>query len=187
MIFLKEKIYQNEILFVYDSSLCLGMGECLFRLLHFSMLLAVYLCPHSTLKTHPCFNCLPHLLRIQNCIYMQVYQIYHFRHFWNLHIVYKLTNVYKTFQGKTISGGDNKAWYLIRISKKIILIDCKDILVKGKRTGFKMSRSSMFEFESYSEIYFFFGFSFFFHLWVVWWVGSCFSHVAWDLNLFVLF
>ena len=73
-------------------------------------------------------------------------------------------NVYKTFQGKTISGGDNKAWYLIRISEKIILIDCKDILVKGKRTGFKISRCSMFEFESYSDIYFFFGFSFFFSL-----------------------
>ena len=30
MIFLKEKIYQNDILCVYDSSLCVGMGECLF-------------------------------------------------------------------------------------------------------------------------------------------------------------
>ena len=28
--------------------------------------------PHSTFKTHPFFNCRPHLLRIQNCIYMQV-------------------------------------------------------------------------------------------------------------------
>ena len=179
MIFLKEKIYQNEIVCFYDSSPSVWVWVSVFYFsLHFSVVLAVTLPSRST-----------HLLTVVPT-YWEFRTVYICRCFrFTIFMTFKICilcineqNVYKTFQGKTISGGDNKAWYLIRISEKIILIDIKDKLVEGKRTGLKTQRCSMFEFESYSDLIFFS-----FYLWVVWWVGSCFSYVARVLNLFILF
>ena len=138
MIFLKEKIYQNDILCVYDSSLCLGMGECLF-------LFDAFHRDSSCLSLSSLYPQDPPIFQlssppIENSE-LYIYADFRFTIFMTFKICILCINeqnVYKTFQGKTISGGDNKAWYLFRISEKIILIDCKDTLVEGKRTGFKI-------------------------------------------------
>ena len=82
MIFLKEKIYQNEILCVYDSSLCLGMAECLF-------LFAAFPCDSYCLSLSSLYPQDPLIFQLwfpltensELYIFMQVFQIYNFHDF----------------------------------------------------------------------------------------------------------
>ena len=128
----RRKIYQHEILWIDDSSLCLG--ECMF--------LFVAIQPDSCCQSlsSPSFQDPP--ISQLSSPPIENSELYIYADFsvlsfsWLLKFAYCV--YYKTFQGKTISGGDNYAWYLFSISEKIIPIDCKDILVEVKRTGFKI-------------------------------------------------
>ena len=138
---------------LWFSPLCLGMGECFLLFAAFQRAS----CCHSTLKIHPSFlTVVPTYWEFRTVYICRCFRFTIFMTFKICILCINEQNVYKTFQGKTISGGDNKSWYLIRISEKIILIDIKDKLVEGKRTGLKTQRCSMFEFESYSDLIFFF-------------------------------
>lgn len=86
MVFLKERFTPMKFYgFMILPSVWVWVSVCFF-LLRFSLILAVYLYTHLTLKIHPFFRCRPHLWRIQNRIYMQVFQIYHCHDYLQGHI-----------------------------------------------------------------------------------------------------
>ena len=180
MIFLKEKIYQNEILFVYDSSLCLGMGECLFRLLHFGMLLAVYLCPH------PCSAVVPTYWEFRTVYICRCIRFTIFVTFKICILCINEQTFTKRFRGRQFQGEITKRDVWSEYQRKLSLLTARTYWSRGNALVLR-SQDVRCSSSNLTATYIFFWFFFFFHLWVVWWVGSCFSHVAWDLNLFVLF
>ena len=118
--------------------------------------LAVYLCPHSNLKTHPFFSFHPHLLRNQNCIYMQVFQIYHFHDFKNLHTVYKLT---KRFRGRQFQGEITQRDIWWESQRKFTLLTARTYWSRGNALVLK-SKDIWCSSSSLSATYIFFLFFF---------------------------